>query len=113
MISFFLDNKFLQSYTKTGEPFETEAKFQVNLPQTGTYNISFFTIMYCNSNDCEAAQDFMRIVIVAESVLVKGKVSEETLAEIKLDTYEQNKWSMTTKFYEMKKGNSPDVEVSI
>lgn len=65
--------------------------------------------MYCNAKDCETSGDFLRVVLRVRNTETQ-KINEEMLADININTYEQNKWITTSKNYEIDQ-DSANIEV--
>ena len=85
--------KFLQSYSKSGDKYDSDAEFEIKVQQLGTYEISFQAIMYCDSgDDCVEAGDFLKVGARFDS-----RATFRNLAEFKItDFEEQNKWELKT-----------------
>lgn len=106
----------MQAYPKTGESYETEAKFKISLPQIGTYNISFFTIMSCDAiSECEAPGDYVRVVMQVERAPPLSSdmrvVEDVLLGEVRYDSNNKDKWVMTSQIYTFKDDDSSSIDV--
>lgn len=65
--------------------------------------------MYCNAKDCETSGDFLRVVLRVRNTQTQ-RIDEEMLADININTYDQNKWVTTSINYEIDQ-DSANIEV--
>ena len=107
----------MQAYSKDGSPYKLFAEFSADLKQLGTYNISFHTIMYCNAEDgnCEATQDQIVVALYNNDNPEKNSKKQprnELLAEININSFEQNKWAETWTILEIDEVYEEKIEVN-
>lgn len=87
----------MQAYSKDGSQYEIFAEFKFLLEKMGKYNCSFQTIMVCSAEDrdCSDSKEMLTVFVFFGEGKTK-QTKEQTVAQITVDTYEQNKWMETS-----------------
>lgn len=103
----------MQAYSKDGSQYQVFAQFKFVLEKMGKYNWSFQTIMVCSAEDrnCSDSKEMLTVVVLFGDGKTK-QTKEQTVAQITIDTYEQNKWMETSNVIEIDEIEELKIEVS-
>lgn len=84
----------MQSNSKSGEKYETFASFYFEQLKYGTYDISFYVLMYCDSgSECAPARDYLLVAAKYEEKMNARAEQVRNLTRVTLDDLpSQNKW---------------------
>lgn len=103
----------MQAYSKDGSQYEVFAEFKFVLEKMGKYNWSFQTIMVCSTEDrdCSDSKEMLTVVVLFGDDKNK-QTTKQTVAQITVDTYEQNKWVETSNVIEIDEIEELKIQVS-